>query len=254
MSNEKGELSRTFSESIEEITFSHPKGNSLPRILLYSLADAIREAGSDSEVKVVVLRSAGDSTFCAGASFDELLAIDSLEKAQGFFSGFAKVILAIKQCPKFIIARVQGKVVGGGAGLVAACDYAFALESSSVRLSELAIGIGPFTIGPAVQRKIGLPAFNEMAISADWRSAKWCCDRGLFAEVVPTIEALDERVLEFSRRLSGYSLEAMISLKRALWEGTENWESVLADRVATTGRLVLSRNAQEALHAAKNKK
>ena len=254
MSQEKGELSKHNDEGICEIIFSHPKSNSLPQMLLYSLADEIAEAGRDQKVKVIVLKSVGDGAFCAGASFDELLTINSLEKAQAFFSGFARVIMAMKRCPKFVIARVQGKVVGGGAGIVAAADYALATQTGSVRLSELAIGIGPFTIGPAVQRKVGVSTFSEMAISTEWRSAQWCKERGLYADVFENIELLDNAVKEFSKRLSSYSTNAMKALKKLIWQGTDDWETVLAERVATTSQLVLSSHAQDAIQKAKDNK
>lgn len=244
-------LERKTEDGIATITFGHSKSNSLPRILLYSLAEEIEKAGMDPSNKVIVLQSVGDKTFCAGASFDELLEVDTPEKGRGFFSGFARVLLAMKRCPKFIIARVQGKVAGGGGGIVCAADYALAVEDASVRLSELAIGIAPFTIGPAVQRKIGLAAFNEMAISADWRSAAWCRSFGMFAELYPTIHELDAGVAAFAKKLASYSPIAMQALKKVLWEGTENWEELLDTRVSIVSSMVLSDFAQNAIQKAK---
>lgn len=244
-------LEKTVDSGVATITFGNEKSNSLPRILLFAIAEEILKTGNDAAVKVIILKSVGDKTFCAGASFDELSEVKTLEAARGFFSGFARIILAMKQCSKFIISRVQGKTAGGGAGIICASDYSFAHSEASVRLSELAIGIGPFTIGPAVQRKIGTAAFNEMAISADWRSAQWCHSKGMFADVFSTIEELDTATKAFAQKLAGYSPHAMSTLKKVLWEGTDDWEALLDLRVATVSTLVISPFAQDAIQKAK---
>lgn len=249
--NPAGSVTRVTNNGICEITFFHPKGNSLPRQVLYALASEIESAGADRECNVIVLRSHGDGAFCAGASFDELLQVDNLEKARAFFSGFAKVIMAMKNCPKFIVARVHAKVVGGGAGLVSSADYALATNKASVRLSELAIGIGPFTIGPAVLRRIGTAAFHEMAVSADWRSAEWAKERGFYAEVFENEEKLDNELNKLCEKFNSYSPEAMKAVKRMVWEGTDNWEKILDERVMITSGLVLTKHAQDAITKAK---
>jgi methylglutaconyl-CoA hydratase len=231
------------------IEFFHPQSNSLPGKILEELAQEIHFAGTHEESKVIVLQSAGDKTFCAGASFDELLQIKTASEGLQFFSGFAHVINAMRRCPKFIIARVQGKCVGGGVGLAAAADYAIAVESADIKLSELAIGIGPFVVGPAVERKIGIAAFSALAIDAGmWRNSEWAKKKGLFAEVHPGIESLDEAVERLAHFLSHSSPAAMAELKKVTWKGTEHWDTLLAERAAISGKLVLSdfsRNAIE---------
>lgn len=249
---EEGNISAAVADRIGTITFSHPKGNSLPGHILKGLAKQVDTFGSDPKVHVVILRSEGDSAFCGGASFDELLKVKDLDAGREFFSGFANLILSMKRCPKFIISRVHAKVVGGGVGVVAASDYALAVDSASVRLSELAIGIGPFTIGPAVQRKIGLSAFNEAAISAEWRDAKWAKSNGLYVDIFGSISDLDAAIQKIASKLAGYSTEASRRLKAVLWEGTEQWEKILADRVQITSELVITDFAQRAIDAAKN--
>jgi methylglutaconyl-CoA hydratase len=226
---------------IATVTFHHPKSNSLPGHVLGSMAQAIAEAGRNPEVRVIVLRSEGDKAFCAGASFDELLAIDSNERGLEFFSGFALVINAIRTAPVFVIGRIHSHTVGGGVGLACAVDIAYAHESASARLSELAIGIGPFVVGPAVERKVGPGTFGLLsATPALRRSAHWCEQRGLYAEVFPTIEALDARIDAHAKELAAYSPEAMADLKKVMWRGTEDWDSLLVERAAISGRLVLS--------------
>lgn len=220
------------------VTFSHPKSNSLPGDLLERLAKTISEAGADKAIKVVVLKSEG-GPFCAGASFDELKSISNDKEGHTFFMGFAKVILAIKNAPKFVIGRIHGKAVGGGVGLVAACDCAFGTENSALKLSELALGIGPFVVGPAVERKIGTAHFSSMSIDAEWRSAKWGKEVGLYSEIFPDIQALDSHLNTFCKNLSVSSPEAMQKLKEILWEGTESWETLLPKRASISGSLVL---------------
>lgn len=235
--------------AIAHVIFSHPKGNSLPGAVLRALADTIRRLGEDLAVRAIVLQSEGAAAFCGGASFDELRAIRDEEQGREFFSGFAHVILAMRSCPKAVIARVHGKAVGGGVGLVAAADYAFAVPNASVRLSELAIGIGPFVVGPVVERRIGAGAFAQMALDAEWHDAAWAERHGLFARVVDGVPALDSVVPAFAARVAASSPEAVAALKRALWEGTEHWDTLLYERAAVSGRLVLTDFARRAIEA-----
>jgi methylglutaconyl-CoA hydratase len=229
------------SNGVGTIVFEHPASNSLPGELLSAIAACIDQAGKDSNCAVIVLKSGGDRAFCAGASFDELVAIGNKEQGLEFFSGFSKVILAIRRCPKFVVCSVQGKAVGGGVGIAAAADYAVATKHAAVKLSELAIGIGPFVVGPAVERKVGLSAFQTLAIDATkWFSAKWALDHGLYAELHETIEALDADVERLSSQLAKSSPAAMAQLKKAAWSGTEHWETLLPHRAAISGELVLS--------------
>lgn len=233
---------------IATITFEHPAHNSLPGKLLAELAGAITSCGEDDAVRLIVLRSGGDRTFCAGASFDELASIEDLDTGKRFFLGFANVINACRKCPKLIIGRVQGKTVGGGVGVASAVDYCLATKYASIRLSELAVGIGPFVVGPAVERKIGRSAMSQMAMTpAKWQTAQWAREQGLFAEVYDSTEALDEAVNALARELSQYNPEAMRLLKKVFWEGTENWGELLDARAAMSGELVLSRFAKEAI-------
>lgn len=223
------------------IEFFHPNRNSLPSDVLLLLKQAIVEAGENDEIKVIVLKSGGDRTFCAGASFNEVMAVNSPEEGKTFFSGFAHVINAMRTCPKLIIGRVHGKTVGGGVGLAAATDYCLANSYASVRLSELSIGIGPFVIEPAVSRKIGLSAMSQMTVDAEtFFSAEWAKDKGLFAEVFDTTEALDIAVKTLAEKLSEYNPEALSNMKSVFWEGTSHWDTLLLERAEITGKLVLS--------------
>lgn len=233
---------------IRTIRFGHPSSNSLPGDLLRSLAEWIERAGLDSATKVIIVASEGNRAFCAGASFDELVAVSNEAEGLRFFSGFSAVINAMRKCPKLIIGRVQGKAVGGGVGIASAVDYCLATEHAAVKLSELAVGIGPFVVGPAVERKIGTSAMSQLAIDAtSWRSAQWASDRGLYAEIFADVEALDDAVAGLAKRLAKSSPEAMRELKTIFWAGTENWEQLLHDRAQISGRLVLSTFTREAI-------
>lgn len=237
---------------IGTVEFFHPASNSLPGHMLRGLASAISDAGTRDDIRVIVLKSGGDRAFCAGASFDELVAISNEDEGLHFFSGFAMVINAIRTCPKFVIGRVQGKTVGGGVGLAAAADHCFATQFASVKLSELAVGIGPFVVGPAVERKLGVSGMATLAIDAkSWKSAQWAADHGLYSEVFDTTEALDEAVDRLAADLASSHPEAMSELKRVLWEGTEHWADLLNERAAISGRLVLSDFTRNAIAAFK---
>jgi len=228
-------------DGIATITFHHPKSNSLPGHILRGLAEAVTKAGADPGTRVIVLRSEGEKVFCAGASFDELAAIRGEAEGLAFFSGFGQVINAIRKAPVFVIGRIHGHTVGGGTGLACAVDVAYAHEGASARLSELAVGIGPFVVGPAVERKTGTGVFGLLSTTPNTRrDARWCERHGIFAEVLPTIEALDERVDAHARELAACGPEAMAELKRVLWRGTEDWDTLLVERAAISGRLVLS--------------
>ena len=237
-------------DGVATVRFAHPKSNSLPGGLLARLAETIALMGQDPAARVIVLRSEGNGPFCAGASFDEFKAVKDAAGGKQFFSGFAKVILAMIRSPKFVVTRVHGKTAGGGVGLVAASDYAIGVEGASLKLSELALGIGPFVVGPVIEKKIGLAAFTAMAIDADWRSAAWGERHGLYAEVVETVLALDHRVEEFARKLAGYDPEATRRLKEVLWQGTDHWPELLGTRADISGTLVLSEFTQRAVQKA----
>ncbi|MBX2930904.1 MAG: enoyl-CoA hydratase/isomerase family protein [Chitinophagaceae bacterium] len=226
---------------IVTIEFHHPQSNSLPGKLLDTLAKDIHAASINTETKVIIIRSTGDKVFCSGASFDELAAIKTQEEGLKFFSGFANVINAMRKAPQLIIARIQGKCVGGGVGLAAAADYAIACEGAEVKLSELAVGIGPFVVGPAVERKLGLSAFSQLAIDANlWRPADWARRKGLFAELHNDVEGMDDSIARLSNTLSRSSPDAVKELKKIFWKGTEHWDDLLRERAAISGRLILS--------------
>ncbi len=243
-----GKVQTRIENNIATITFFHPQSNSLPGQLLRDLASEIERYGNSEDVKVIVLQSEGEKTFCAGASFDELISISSFDEGRNFFSGFALVINAIRKAPKFVIARVQGKAVGGGVGLAAAADYTLAHVSADVKLSELAVGIGPFVVGPAVERKIGKSAFSSLAINAtEWQTASWAREKGLYAEIYTDIALLDEAVQKLSKRLADSSPAAMRQLKEVFWKGTHDWDSLLMERAEMSGTLVLSDYSRNAI-------
>lgn len=244
----------TITEGIGTITFFHPQSNSLPGEILRKLASEIEVMGKNDDAKVIVLQSEGEKAFCAGASFDELISIKDLETGKIFFSGFAGVINAMRKAPKFVIARVQGKAVGGGVGLASAADYTLALSSASVKLSELAVGIGPFVVGPAVERKVGSSAFCQLAINAsEWQTAQWAKEKGLYAEIFDDINQLDEAIHQLAHRLSTSNPEAMMLLKKAAWQGTEHWDTLLIERAEMSGKLVLSDFTVNAINKFKTK-
>ena len=244
----------TIESSIGTIEFFHPQSNSLPGHILAELASTITKAGEDDNIKVIVLKSAGERAFCAGASFDELVAIDTRENGKKFFSGFANVINAARKCPKFIIGRVQGKAVGGGVGMASATDYCFATKFASAKLSELAIGIGPFVVGPAVERKIGTSAFSAMTINADkWFEASWAREKGLYTEIFDSAEEMDTEIEKLASTLSKSNPEAMEGLKKIIWEGTEHWDTLLMERAESSGKLVLSEFTKNAINKFKTK-
>lgn len=239
---------------ITTIEFHHPQSNSLPGKILEQLAYEIHFAGTHEETKVIVLKSTGDKAFCAGASFNELVEIKNETEGQKFFSGFEQVINAMRKCPKFIIARVQGKCVGGGVGIAAAADYAIATTAADIKLSELSVGIGPFVVGPAVERKIGTAAFSALAIDAGmWRNSEWAKRKGLFAEVHENIENMDESIDRLANTLSHSNPEAMAEMKKMFWHGTEHWDELLKYRASISGKLVLSDFSKKAIEKFKAK-
>ena len=239
---------------IATITFYHPQSNSMPGSQLNMLASEIEKLGKNPTAKVIVLKSEGDKAFCAGASFDELIAIKDSESGLKFFSGFASVINAMRKAPKFIIVRIQGKTVGGGVGIACSADYTFAVDSASVKLSELAIGIGPFVVGPAVERKIGSSAFCQLTINAsEWQTAEWAKQKGLYNQVFSNIEEMDKGIETLSQILATSNPEAMEMLKKEMWKGTENWDQLLIERAGMSGKLVLSDFTINAINKFKQK-
>lgn len=239
---------------IATIEFFHPAANSMPADLLSALTQEIHSAAMDNDIRVVIIRSGGEGAFCSGASFTELLKVSTEAEGKSFFSGFANVINAMRKCPKLIIVRVQGKAVGGGLGIIAAADYAIAREGCDVKLSELTIGIGPFVVGPAIERKIGT-AFSQLAIDATlWRPADWARRKGLFAELHPNLEGMEESIERLSGNLAASNPDAMLEMKKMFWKGTDHWDELLMERAAISGRLIMSAFARTALEKLQNKK
>ncbi len=250
----EGSIKSSVSNNIGRIEFFHPMSNSLPGNLLAELATTITEMGKNDEVHVIMLSSHGERAFCGGASFDELISIQDIDGGKKFFSGFANVINACRTCGKIILGRVQGKAVGGGVGLASATDYCFATDRASVKLSELAVGIGPFVVGPAVERKIGLSSMSQLAINAtEWQSAEWARAKGLYTEIYSSIAEMDEALEILADRLAKSNPEALAELKSIFWQGTENWDELLKERAAISGRLVLSDFTRKAIEAFKKK-
>ncbi|MBK5285936.1 MAG: enoyl-CoA hydratase/isomerase family protein [Bacteroidia bacterium] len=253
--NESGTVITNLKDGIATVTFFHPQSNSLPGDLLRKLADEITSAGDNPETKVIILKSEGDKAFCAGASFDELISIKIFEEGKKFFSGFAHVINAMRKVSQFVLARVHGKAVGGGVGLASAADYTLAVESAAIKLSELALGIGPFVVGPAVERKIGTSAFASLAINAsEWHSAEWAKQNGLYAQTFSSVEELDKAIDKLTQQLSTGNPEAMRELKKNFWQGTEHWDELLIQRAEISGRLVLSKYTRMAIDKFKSQK
>lgn len=243
-----GSLYTRIENKIATVEFGHPASNSFPSELLERLANEFDALSTNDEVAIIVLKSEGERAFCAGASFDELVAIDNLKDGKYFFSGFANVINAMRRCSKLIIGRVQGKTVGGGVGLAAACDYVLATEAASIKLSEFTIGIGPFVIAPAVERKVGVSGLAELTLDAtSWKNAYWAKEKGLYARVFENIDELDKEVEIFTEKLASYNPEALDEMKKALWMGTEHWQELLIERAETSGKLVLSDFTKNAL-------
>ncbi len=247
----QGSVTTSIDKNIAIITFAHPAHNSLPGYLLTDLAQQIKDAGESPEVRVIVLSSEGERTFCAGASFDELLTIRNPVDGKKFFLGFANVINAIRKCPKLVIGRVQGKAIGGGVGLCAAVDFCMASQFASVKLSELALGIGPFVVGPPIERKIGLSAFSQLAINAtEWQTAAWAKSKGLFQEVFDTTPQLDAYLDHFCQNLISSSPEALLAIKKMIWHDTDHWDNLLDERAGISGTLVTNAAAQQAIKMA----
>jgi methylglutaconyl-CoA hydratase len=251
---EKAYVKSTTQHGLCSIEFFHPQSNSLPGALLQELAATIREAGKNVDCRLILLRSQGQKAFCAGASFDELSQLKNEQEGLQFFSGFAEVINAMRTCGKIIVGRIHGKCVGGGVGLAAAVDYALATEEAAVKLSELAVGIGPFVVGPAVERKIGLSAFSQLALDATgWRSANWAHERGLFAELYGDTIGLDEGINRLVIQLLNSSEEALRALKSVFWSGTDHWDKLLVERAAISGKLILSEASRKAIESFKKR-
>lgn len=243
-----GSISTVIENTVATIIFSHPASNSFPSALLQQLTNELNTVDKNPEVAIIVIKSEGNTTFCAGASFDELLSLTTLDEGTKFFSGFANVINAMRNCSKLIIGRIQGKAVGGGVGIAAACDYTFATQNSMIKLSEIAVGIGPFVIEPAVSRKMGKMAFAEMTLTpTEWKSASWAKENHLFSEVFESLDELDIRLNNFTSELVSYNKTALIEMKKVLWEGTENWNQLLYERAAISGKLALSEETKLAL-------
>jgi len=243
-----GTVITSIRENIATLAFYHPASNSFPTQLLERLIENINRLSNDTSISVIILKSEGEKAFCAGASFDELIAINTFEEGKQFFSGFANLLNAMRKCSKLIIGRVQGKTVGGGVGIIAACDYCFATENADIKLSELTIGIGPFVIEPAITRKTGIAAFSKLSLDAsDWHTAYWAKENGLFSRVFENTRDMDKYLASLSQKLGSYNPNALLEMKKTFWEGTTHWNTLLKERAEISGKLVLSDFTKQAL-------
>jgi methylglutaconyl-CoA hydratase len=246
-----GFINYNIKDSVLHLEFGHPLGNSLPSNLLSGLKNSITTASTDDSIKVILLKSSGNS-FCGGASFNELVKIDNLEDATEFFMGFANLMLAIKECPKPVVAKVHGKSVGGGLGIIAASDWAIGTEKSSIRLSEISIGIGPFTIGPVLVRKIGVGNFQRLSLSADWIDSNWGLNSGLFQEICNSdaLETVTESRIEHFKKLDPISFAEN---KKLMWSFSDITEDSLRVKASNVSKLLLNQNTQSILKSLTSK-
>lgn len=247
MSVSDGSVSIHVKDKIGIITFGHPKGNSLPGKLLKKIADKLNAFSADEDVDAIFIQSEGEKAFCAGASFEELLKVKTFEDGKRFFSGFADVIIAQLNSPKIIVTRVHGKVVGGGVGIVAASDYVLANKQAGLRLSELELGIGPFVIGPALERKIGKAHYATLAFGTKWMNAQWGQDCGLYNELFPNINELDIGVKNYIKKLRGFNPKAVSELKKTLID--KSFEKTIREQVALTAKFCCEEFTQEKIQA-----
>ena len=251
----EGSLYTRLNGGLAILEFGHPTSNSLNSELLSRLCKEIESLGANTEIALILIQSEGDRAFCAGASFDELLEISTPEQSTAFFNGFARLINSMRTCPIPIIGKVYGKAVGGGVGLIASCDYVMASDKASLRLSEIGLGIAPLVIAPAVERKAGVSGLAELALApSEWKSAYWARERGLFSKVFESRSDLDKETEYFAADLASHSRDALMLMKRALWEGTEHWDDLLTSRAAMTGKLALSQTTQQTISAFKKKR
>ena len=251
---QEGHVSTTLENGLATVEFGHPSSNALPGTILAKLAETITQLSSDDTCNLILLKSSGNRAFCAGASFDELIAINNIEDGNLFFSGFAKVINACRTCTKLIIGRIHGKAVGGGVGIASAVDYAFATEAASIKLSELAVGIGPFVVGPAVEKKSSVSAYSTLSINATkWFTASWAREKGIYSEVYDTNEEMDQEINKLAENLTNSNPEAMKKLKEAIWSNTDHWDELLEKRAEYSGQLVLSDFTKNAIARFKSK-
>lgn len=243
-----GSLYTKIENKVAWIEFGHPASNSFVSELLARLTAEFDKISKNKDVSLIVLRSEGDRAFCAGASFDELAAISNMEEGKAFFAGFANVINAMRKCAQPIFGRVQGKTVGGGVGLASACDYVYATEAASIKLSEISIGIAPLVIAPAVERKLGKAGLSELSLNPTaWKNAYWAKEKGLYSQVFDTISKMDKELEFHAQKLASYNREALLEMKRVLWEGTDHWGKLLFERAEASGKLALSPNTKAAL-------
>ncbi len=230
------------------LEFGNPAGNSLPSPLLKAFKAGLIALEKDSNVRVIVIQSFGDRAFCGGASLAEMKTLQTLEEATAFFMGIADLINTLRSLSKFVIGRVHGKVVGGGVGLVAACDYVLANRTAQIKLSELSIGIGPYVIEPVVSRKIGGTAFAQLSLDAhQWKSATWAEDKGLYNALFETQVELDLAVKTNAERFASYPEKAVKTLRKLHWKETEHWDKLLPKNAAITGELALQEATQNIL-------
>ncbi|MDH6252173.1 methylglutaconyl-CoA hydratase [Chryseobacterium sp. H1D6B] len=239
--------------NIAEITFGTPKSNSLPGAILEKLAQTILDEGAKEEVKAILVKSEGEKAFCAGASFDELLAIEELEASTKFFGGFAKVLNAMRNCGKIVVVRVQGKTTGGGVGIACGADYCFAVKDAALALTEVNLGIGPFVIGPYVERKIGKSQFSAMAIDADFRSAAWAEQHNVYHSVSENISEMDMALEKFLQTLASRSIEALSLIKKVSWEGTDHFNELMPARIHMSASLILEDSAKKNIESIKER-
>jgi methylglutaconyl-CoA hydratase len=236
------------------IFFSNPPVNALPSSVLTDLQVHLNAAGNREDIRAVVLRSEG-RTFCAGASFDELITLNDYDTAKAFFMGFGKVILAMRSLPKPVIVRIQGKTVGGGLGIVAAGDLAIATEAAAFKLSELSIGIGPYVIAPAIIRKTGIGFFQQMSFQPwRWFSAFDALKAGLLTHVTESEGRMDELIDEIVSAYGKYDAAAVAFLKNEVWHDTQDWEQLLEKQAEKSASLLLRESTKSLLSEIKNRK
>ena len=211
--------------------------NAFDDVLIREMTDALESIAQDDGVRVVVLTGAGD-VFSAGADLNWMKKVATYGFEENVEDAliFARMLEALYRLPKPTIARINGACVGGGVGLVSACDVAVSVPEAKFALREILLGIAPSAISPYVLRKIGETHAHDYFLTGRTFDAVRAREIGLVNEVVER-GLLDAEIDVWVQRFLHAGPQAIAATKklinRVAWSSIEDVQDYTARTIAS---------------------
>lgn len=249
--NEKEKIVLTeLRDGVLHIYLNKPeKHNALDSKLIKELTDVFKSSLSD-DIRIIVLSGKGKS-FCSGADLQWMKEIINYDFNDNIRESneLAELLYTINRHPKPVIALVKGAAIGGGAGLMSACDIIIAEENTKIGFTEVRLGLAPAVISPFVVARLGYAKAKELFLTGEILNAKKAFDIGL-VNIVTDDSNLEFELNKIVEMLSNNSPNAIKQIKELIYYlQTQNIEDIRNYTVNLIANLRISNEGQEGMNA-----